>query len=57
MHLKYKDFKVYKDSKVLVTLVFRLTRKFPKEFYYLSDQIISGVIKQLGGFSKFLIKN
>jgi len=57
MKLRYKDFQVYKDSKSLVVLIFRLTRKFPKEFYYLSDQIISGVIKQLGGFSKFLIKN
>ena len=39
MKLNFKDFKVYKDAKVLVVRTFQLTRKFPKEFYYLSDQI------------------
>ena len=37
--MKFKDFQVYKDSKLLITLVFRCTRQFPKEFYYLSDQM------------------
>ena len=37
--MHFKDFKVYKDAKLLTILVFRLTRKFSKEFYYLSDQI------------------
>ena len=35
----FKNFKVYKDGQALVVLIFRLTRKFSKEFYYLSDQI------------------
>ena len=39
MNQKFKEFKVYGDSKSLVVLVFRLTRKFPREFYYLSDQM------------------
>ncbi len=39
MSQKFREFKVYKDSKSLVVFVFRLTRKFPREFYYLSDQI------------------
>ena len=39
MSQKFKEFKVYKDSKSLVVLIFRLTRKFPKEFYYLVDQM------------------
>ena len=37
--MKFEDFQVYKDSKSLVTLIFRCTRQFPKEFYYLSDQM------------------
>lgn len=37
--MNFKNFKVYKDAKSLVVLVFRLTRKLPKDFYYLSDQI------------------
>ena len=118
MSQKFKEFKVYKDSKSLVVLIFRLTRKFPKEFYYLADQmnrcclsivlniaegsakksnkdfnryiqhslgstselaaaleiakdfdlindqelkesenLLNGVVKQLGGFSKFLTRN
>ena len=39
MSLKYKEFKIYKDSKLLTIIVFKLTRKFSKEFYYLSDQV------------------
>ena len=39
MKMHFREFKVYKDAKILVTHTFRLTRKFPKEFYYLSDQI------------------
>ncbi len=35
----FREFKVYRDAKDLVIKVFQLTRKFPKEFYYLSDQI------------------
>lgn len=30
---------MYKDAKALVARIFQLTRKFPREFYYLSDQI------------------
>ena len=37
--MKFKDFKVYKDSKLLVANVFKLTRQFPKDFRYLADQI------------------
>ena len=37
--MNFRDFKVYRDAKVLVTLTFRFTRSFPKEFYYLSDQM------------------
>ena len=37
--MKFKDFQVYKDSRSLVTSIFRCTRRFPKEFYYLSDQM------------------
>ena len=116
--MRFKDFQVYKDGKRLVALIFYATRKFPREFYYLSDQmnraclsivlniaegsakksnkdfnrylqhslgsateltaaldvakefallgekeyleiidLISSVIKQLGGFSKFLAQN
>jgi len=39
MSQKFREFKVYTDAKSLVVMVFRLTRKFPKEFYYLSDQM------------------
>jgi four helix bundle protein len=39
MKLYFREFKVYKDAKSLVTRIFQLTRKFPREFYYLSDQI------------------
>ncbi|MBI2035191.1 MAG: four helix bundle protein [Candidatus Liptonbacteria bacterium] len=39
MSQKFKEFKVYKDAKSLVVLIFRLTRRFPREFYYLSDQM------------------
>ena len=35
----FKEFKVYKDSKSLVGMIFRLTRKFPRDFHYLSDQM------------------
>ena len=37
--MKFKDFPVYKDGKLAVTLLFRATRKFPREFHYLSDQM------------------
>ena len=37
--MKFKEFQVYKDSKSLVTMIFRCTRKFPREFYCLSDQM------------------
>ena len=37
--MKYNQFKVYKDSKDLVVRIFRLTRKFDREYFYLSDQI------------------
>ena len=39
MKTSFREFKVYKDAKTLVTDIFRLTRQFPREFYYLSDQI------------------
>ena len=35
----FTNFKVYKDGQILVTEIFRLTRKFSKEFNFLSDQI------------------
>ena len=35
----FKNFKVYKDGQALVVVIFRLTRRFSKEFYFLSDQI------------------
>jgi len=33
------NFKVYKDSKNLHRKIVRLSAKFPKDFYYLKDQI------------------
>jgi len=39
MKLHFKEFKVYKDTKQLIVRVFGLTRKFPREYYYLSDQV------------------
>ncbi|MBI3442173.1 MAG: four helix bundle protein [Candidatus Sungbacteria bacterium] len=39
MKMHFREFKVYRDAKTLVVQTFRLTRKFSREFYYLSDQI------------------
>ena len=39
MKIHFRDFKVYKDSRELIVLVLQETRKFPKEFRYLSGQI------------------
>ena len=35
----FKNFKVYKDSQKLIVIIFRLTRKFSGDFYYLTDQM------------------
>ena len=37
--MAFKNFQVYKDSKTLVAVIFKLTRKFSRDFYYLSDQM------------------
>jgi len=39
MSLRFTKFKVYQDSKVLHSKVVIITRKFPKDFYYLKDQL------------------
>ena len=44
MSFKFRNFPVYKDAKSFVTFCFRLTRKFPREFYFLSDQLNRSVL-------------
>jgi len=44
MKTHLREFKVYGDVKTLVVQSFRLTRKFSREFRYLSDQINRSVL-------------
>jgi len=39
MSFRFLEFKVYKDAKALHKDIVFLTRKFPRDFYYLKDQI------------------
>ena len=39
MKMHFREFKVYQDAKALVARTFGVTRKFPRDFYYLTDQI------------------
>ena|SRR3989338_3568550 len=57
MSFKFQEFKVYKDSKLLVVLVFRFTRKFPREFYYLSDQMNRAVLSVVLNIAEGSAKN
>ena len=36
--MNFREFKVYQDAKGLVVEIFQTTRKFSRDFYYLSDQ-------------------
>lgn len=39
MAFRFTKFKVYQDAKKLHKNVVRVTRKFPRDFYYLKDQL------------------
>lgn len=38
MAFRFRNFKVYQEAKLLHKEVFKITAKFPRQFYYLSDQ-------------------
>ncbi len=39
MSFRFLKFKVYQDAKILHQEIVRLSRKFPREFFHLKDQI------------------
>ena len=40
MTFRFLEFKVYKDAENLHKEIVRISRRFPREFYYLKDQIL-----------------